>query len=219
MGYPKKTHNQTAVVFASNRGSNFEAIVKAIKKKKIPSLSIIHFFCSKKDAPAFDIAKKYSIPYTYLPLDIKKDKKNLSQYTEKIKDEWKKTFLQLKNLKPDWIFLCGFMKIIPNEIIHAWKFKILNIHPSLLPSFIGIHAQQQALNYGVTITGCTVHLVTEKLDGGPVILQKALSIREGEDLKSLEQRLLKIEHLAYIEAIKKITQSPFCVENNRIIWL
>lgn len=117
----------------------------------------------------------------------------------------------------DLICLAGFMRLLSSVFVSAFPNRIMNIHPALLPSFPGLHAQKQAVDYGVKVTGCTVHFVDEGLDSGPIILQKILEVKSDDTEDSLSQRLLPLEHAAYVEAVKLFFDGRVHVENRKVL--
>ena len=124
----------------------------------------------------------------------------------------------LREHKVDLVCLAGYMRLLSPEFIRAFPQRILNIHPSLLPAFPGLDAQKQALEYGAKITGCTVHFVDEHLDHGPIILQRAVPVVERDDVETLAARILKEEHIAYSEAIRRVLGGGWQVEGRRVIF-
>jgi phosphoribosylglycinamide formyltransferase 1 len=186
------------VVLVSGRGTNLQAIIDAQLSKTIGS-HITMVISNKKNVAALIRAKKANIPSQVI--DSKgKSKEDYNQKLEEV----------LQQLNPDLIVLAGYMKIIPPAIVSCFSNKIINIHPSLLPSFPGLNAQQQALNSGVKITGCTVHFVDNGCDTGPIILQECERIQDNDSEESLSSRLLKKEHILLVQAIQLI-------ENNKVI--
>ncbi|ABR30257.1 phosphoribosylglycinamide formyltransferase [Thermosipho melanesiensis] len=173
------------VILASGNGSNFETIVKATKNG-ILNANILMLITNKK-CFAEERAKCLNIPITRLGKNWSKDLYDL-----------------LKKLNPDLVVLAGFMKILPPNIVNS--FKIINIHPSLLPAFPGKDAIKQAYDYGVKVTGITIHYVDEGVDTGPIIFQKALEI-DGLTLDEIETNIHKLEHEYYPKVIQKILNS------------
>jgi len=169
----------------------------ADKQRLFYPLQIVGLVTNRKDAGARLIAKKYGIP-DYL-VDSSRFKTERGFDRKAYETELKECLL---GLAPDWICLAGYMLVLGTDIIRAFSGKIVNIHPSLLPKHKGLRPQQQALEAGDPVTGCTVHFVTEELDGGPVILQKSLPILPEETEESLSRRLLPLEHQTYVEALK-----------------
>tara|TARA_B100000945_G_scaffold284601_1_gene254338 strand:- start:864 stop:1445 length:582 start_codon:yes stop_codon:yes gene_type:complete len=176
-------------VFISGRGSNLKALVKSNKKKNSPIL-IKLIISNNSKAKGLIYAKKSKIK-KYI-IDFKK--KNISE---------EKLLKKLFNYKIDLICLAGFMKILSENFIKKFKKPILNIHPSLLPKYKGLNTHKRVIENGEKYTGSTVHLVSKKLDSGKIILQKKIKILKNDDEKSLEKKILKIEHKLYSKAIKK----------------
>ncbi|MCL1935705.1 MAG: phosphoribosylglycinamide formyltransferase [Defluviitaleaceae bacterium] len=178
-------------IFASGNGSNFEAIVKAIKNKEL-NLNKCILFSDKKNAYVLERAKKYNIENFVLSLN---DFNSKEEYEREIL-----SYLNKENI--DLILLAGYMKIIGTIILSKYENRIINIHPSLLPSFKGKNAIQDALNYGVKITGVTVHYVDSGIDTGKIILQEAVDILENDTIKSLSEKIHNVEHRIFIQALK-----------------
>lgn len=176
------------VVLVSGRGSNLQALIDAQTKNQIQShISLV--ISNKPNAFALERAQKAGI-------------RTLVITDQNRKTLFKNLLQTLKNENPDWIVLAGFMKILPPEFIQTFPQKIINIHPSLLPDFKGLNAQKQALEAGVSQTGCTVHFVDEGCDTGPIILQKTEAILPNDTVESLSARLLQKEHACLVEALQ-----------------
>ena len=180
------------VVFASGNGSNFEAIVKACNNKKIDA-KVLLLVCDKKEAYAIKRAKRMGIEcFVASPKDYPS------------KDDYEKAIIKkLASYNIDLICLAGYMRIIGNELLSVYEGKIINTHPSLLPSFRGKDAIEQAMNFGVKVYGITIHYVDSSLDGGKIIAQKSLEYK-GSDIEYIKKRLLKIEHKLYVDTINEI---------------
>jgi len=188
------------VILASGRGSNFEAIAHAVQNGSLKHLEIAGLISNKSDAAVLTKARTLNIP-SFL-IEYKKFKRAGSF----LKDEYENELLSLLvELSPNWICLAGYLLMLGPRIVRSFPNRIINIHPSLLPHFKGLHAQRQALEAGVTETGCTVHFVTEELDDGPIIVQKSILISDHETEESLKAKLLPLEHEAYIEALQKLS--------------
>ena len=192
-------------ILASGHGTNFEAIVKAVKKGRIKA-NIKFVLTDKKDAFVRKRAARFNIPDLFI--DPYKFNSRLDFDKEIIK--------LLKKEKIELIVLAGFMRILSQEFVKSFKNKILNIHPALLPAFRGEDAIKMAYHYGSKITGVTVHFVDEKLDNGPIILQEAIAINEKITLAELEQKIHKIEHEIYPRAIKLYTQKKLRIRGRRV---
>jgi len=124
----------------------------------------------------------------------------------------------LKDAKPDFVILAGYMRLLSSSFIEEWSNRIINIHPSLLPAFPGVDAQKQALEYGVKISGCTVHFVDENLDAGPIILQRAVDVRDDDTPETLSARILEQEHVAYVDALRLLSTHAWRIENRRVLF-
>jgi phosphoribosylglycinamide formyltransferase 1 len=118
----------------------------------------------------------------------------------------------------EWVCLAGYMRLLSPGFVSGFRHRIVNIHPSLLPSFPGLHAQRQAIDYGVRVSGCTVHLVDEGLDTGPIVVQRAVPVADGDDEDALAARVLEEEHRAYPEALRRLLTEPWRVEGRRVLF-
>ncbi len=178
-------------ILVSGRGSNLQAIIDAIQKGEV-NAEIAVIISNKKKALALEKGDRYGIPALFLDPKLYGSKKDYDlALVEK-----------LQSYAPDLICLAGYMRILRTEFIQAFAGRIINIHPSLLPSFPGLHAQKQALDHGVKIAGCTVHLVEEEVDAGPIILQAAVPVLNEDNEDSLSARILQQEHIIYPQAIQ-----------------
>lgn len=193
-------------VFISGRGSNFMALHENIKKGIIRDAEISVVFSNKGDAKGLDYAKKENIEVIVIP---SKDYNNRQEYDKKIVEA-------LKPYNIDLICLAGYMRIVTPELIKAYENKIINIHPALLPSFKGLHAQKQALEYGVKYSGCTVHFVDDGMDSGAIILQKVVEVYDDDTEDTLSERILKQEHIAYSEAVSLITSGKVVINGRKV---
>ena len=192
-------------VFASGRGSNLQAIIKAVKKGKIKA-NLALVLSDNKGAYALKRAKRAKIKTAVI--DPKPFKSREEYDAEVIK--------VLEQEKIDLIVLAGFMRIISSVLIGHYQNKILNIHPALLPSFKGTHGIDEAFNYGVKVTGVTVHFIDDKMDHGPIILQGAVKIEENDTLETLETKIHKLEHKLYPEAIRLFVEGKIKVEGRKV---
>lgn len=177
-------------VLASGRGSNFRAIQNAIETDQLDA-TIPILVSDREDAPALDLAKQRGIRAAYLPYD----KSNREDFE-------RKAAALLNEENCDLIILAGYMRILTPWFIRHFENRILNIHPSLLPSFKGLHPQRQALDAGVKFSGATVHLVIDDLDAGPIVAQAVVPVEDGDSEESLSARILAKEHQLYTEAIR-----------------
>jgi len=192
-------------VLASGRGTNLQAIIEAIEGGKIEGrINIV--ISDNRDAFALKRAKQNNIETQYVDFKSFKNREDYDKEIIKI----------LEEKKIDLVVLAGYMRIISPYFIKMYKNKIMNIHPALLPSFPGLHAQRQAVGYGVKISGCTVHFVDEGVDSGPVILQKAVEVKDDDTEESLAERILKEEHQIYPKAIQLFSEGRLIIKGRRI---
>lgn len=183
-------------VLISGRGSNFENIQKKIEAGALEA-QICCVISNKKTAGGLEIAAHYRIPSYTL---------NVSEFESFEKYEQEIVRI-LKEHKVDWVILAGYLRMVKKNLLQAFPNKILNIHPSLLPAFKGLNAQEQALAAGVKVAGCTVHFVNEDLDSGKIVGQKALQVLEDDTVESLSSRILTLEHQLYPEAIQAVIKN------------
>ena len=191
-------------ILISGRGSNFEAIANGIARRKLDA-EIAIVISNRANAPGLDIARDRGIPLRVIP----------SAGLER--EAYDKLLIEeLRIHEVDLVCLAGFMRLLSANVIRAFPNRVLNIHPSLLPAFPGLDAQRQALEYGVRITGCTVHFVDEFLDSGPIIIQAAVPVLDSDTVESLSARILSQEHLIYPKAIGHIADGRITVEGRRV---
>jgi len=193
-------------VLLSGRGSNFEALADSVAAQRIPDAEIAIVISNKPDALGLERAKSRGIP----ALAIASKGLEREAYDRKV-------VAVLQEQKVDLICLAGYMRLLSSFFIAAFPQRILNIHPSLLPSFPGLESQKQALDYGVKFAGCTVHFVDENLDSGPILLQSAVPVLDNDTLETLSSRILKEEHKIYTEAIAWVAQGNYRIEGRRVI--
>lgn len=178
-------------VFISGRGSNFLALLKNIEKGVLKNCQIAVVFSNNPNAKGLEYAAKAGIKTIVIP---SKNRSDRVEYDKEIINA-------LSEYNVDLICLAGYMRIVTEELVEAYKNKIINIHPALLPSFPGLHAQKQALDYGIKVSGCTVHFVDGGMDTGPIILQKTVPVYDNDTEDTLSARILEQEHTAYSEAV------------------
>ncbi len=188
-------------ILASGRGSNFQSIIDEIEAGRL-NASIKLLLVDNPDAYAIERAKKHSIEYLYI---------NPKEFSSK-DDFFRKIADELKTRNVELVVLAGFMRIVRKPLIDAFPNRIMNIHPALLPSFPGLHGQKQAVDYGSRISGCTVHFVDEGMDTGPVIIQAAVPVSPDDTEETLSERILKIEHKIFPEAIRLYAEGRLSVE-------
>lgn len=195
-------------VLASGRGSNLQALIDAIEEGKIRA-EIAVVISDNPEAQALNRADKYGIPA------VSVQRRNFTT-----REFFEKQILDIiEEKKCDLICLAGFMRILSSYFINNSEAKIINIHPSLLPSFPGLDAQKQALDYGVKFSGCTVHFVDEGMDSGPIILQAVVPVYDDDTEDTLAERILKEEHRIYPEAVKLIAEGKVKIEGRRVVRL
>ncbi len=193
-------------ILLSGRGSNFRAILKNIKKGYIKNSEISVVISDKPDAGGLKYAMEEKIPAYFI--DIKKFKN---------REEYEKRIIEiLKEFEVELVVLAGYMKIIGKIFIENFHNRIMNIHPALLPSFPGLHAQKKAIKYGVRYSGCTVHFVDEKTDHGPIILQAVVPVYQKDTEETLSVRILKEEHKIYSKAIKLFFEGKLKIEGRKV---
>ena len=192
-------------VLVSGRGTNLQTIIEAIEEGKIEG-KIKIVISDNLDAYALKRAEQHNIETQYIN---HKEFKNIEDYDKKIVET-------LENKEVELVVLAGYMRILSSYFIKAYKNKIINIHPALLPSFPGLRAQKQAVEYGVKISGCTVHFVDEGMDSGPIILQSAVEVSEDDTEESLAERLLKEEHQIYSQAIQLFSQGRLIIKGRKV---
>ncbi|HEY2117985.1 MAG TPA: phosphoribosylglycinamide formyltransferase [Candidatus Acidoferrum sp.] len=193
-------------VLLSGRGSNFEALADSVAAQRIPDAEIAIVISNKPDALGLERAKSRGIP----ALAIASKGLEREAYDRKV-------VAVLQEQKVDLICLAGYMRLLSPFFIAAFPQRILNIHPSLLPSFPGLESQKQALDYGVKFAGCTVHFVDENLDAGPIVLQATVPVYDRDDEHALSERILKEEHRIYTEAAKIILEGQYNIVGRRVI--
>ncbi|HJU95954.1 MAG TPA: phosphoribosylglycinamide formyltransferase [Nitrososphaera sp.] len=205
-----KRHLINLAVLISGRGSNMDAILAAIKSGMIRNANPCIVISNKPGTEGLQIAsEKYGIPTKVIPSDGLKG----WHYDQIIV-----TTLHEHGVTPESGLVClaGFMRIISPEFVRQYRMRIMNIHPALLPAFPGLNAQKQALDYGVKVSGCTVHFVDEGIDSGPVILQKAVPVMDRDNEESLSARILEQEHKLYPEAVRLFCGGRIKIEGRRV---
>jgi len=180
-------------ILISGRGSNMVALADAVFEGKVPDAEVAVVISDQAGAAGLEKARQCGIE----TLVIERTGRTREQHDREIVSA-------LQQRKIDLVCLAGYMRVLSAEFINAYRGRILNIHPSLLPAFRGLNAQQQALEQGARKSGCTVHFVDETLDGGPIILQREVAVREDDTVDSLAARILVEEHQLYAEAVAKV---------------
>lgn len=192
-------------ILISGRGSNFEAIADSIAAGNLPA-EIAVVISNRPDARGLETALQRGLNTVCLP----SKGMDRQQYDGMVVNELRKN-------QVDIVCLAGFMRLLSATMVRAFPNRILNIHPSLLPSFPGLDAQAQAIEHGVRVSGCTVHFVDEDLDAGPIIIQTAVPVLDEDDAHSLSERILKEEHRAYSEALRLVISGNYRIDGRRVI--
>ncbi|MGC1933158.1 MAG: phosphoribosylglycinamide formyltransferase [Candidatus Nitrosopolaris sp.] len=206
----KYTHLINLAILISGRGSNMEAILSAIKLQKIKNVRPSIVISDKPDADGLKIAsEKFGVTTKTLVGHGSKG----WEYDQKLLPVLEEYGV---NKKEGVICLAGFIRVLSREFVDAYKMRIMNIHPALLPSFQGLRAQKQALDYGVKVSGCTVHFVDEGIDTGPIILQKTVPVFASDTEELLAERILKVEHELYPEALGLFSKGNIRIEGRRV---
>jgi phosphoribosylglycinamide formyltransferase-1 len=193
-------------VLLSGRGSNFEALAESVSAGRIPGAEIAMVISNQPDALGLKRAEARGIPARLIP------SKGLQREAYD-----RQVVAVLQEYKVDLICLAGYMRLLSPYFVASFPQKILNIHPSLLPSFPGLESQKQALEHGVKFAGCTVHFVDENLDAGPIILQAAVPVLDSDDEHTLSERILREEHRIYSEAVNLILAGKYRIVGRRVL--
>ncbi len=201
-----QTRNGTFVVLASGRGSNFQAIIDRVEDYTIPA-TCLALITDNPKAYALERARAAGIPSEVVSYRSFPDKISYEDALIRV----------IEGYNPDLVVLAGYMRILGSTIVRRYVGRMINIHPSLLPSFPGLHAQDQAVQYGVKVAGCTVHFVTEDMDAGPVIIQRTVPVLLDDDGDSLAARILIEEHQAFPEAIRLFFTNKLVVEGRKVV--
>jgi phosphoribosylglycinamide formyltransferase-1 len=196
-------------VLVSGRGSNLEAILKATKSNFIKNASVEVVISNKPGVRALDIARNYGVRTEV----IESGGLDRTSFDNRLADA-----LIGRGVEPSsgLVLLAGYMRLLTPEFVSRFSGRVLNIHPSLLPSFPGLDAQKQALEHGVKVTGCTVHFVVADVDAGPIILQRAVEVMEGDTVETLSSRILKQEHVIYPYAVKLFVEGKLSVKGRKV---
>lgn len=192
-------------VLASGRGSNFQAVIDAIAAGTIPA-TCAALITDNPKAYAIERAENAGIPV-----------KVIDFASFPTREAYEKALLAaMQGARADLYVLAGYMRILGEEVVRAFPGKMVNIHPALLPSFTGLHAQRQAVLHGVKVAGCTVHFVDECLDGGPIILQRCVPVMDTDDEDTLADRILEQEHIAFPEAIRLFCEDRLEIAGRKV---
>src|SRR5712675_2158372 len=193
-------------VLLSGRGSNFEALADSVGAGRLPGAEIAVVVSNREGAPGIERAKERRIAARVIP------SKGLER---EVYD--RQVVAVLREFKVDLVCLAGYMRLLSPFFVASFPNRILNIHPSLLPSFPGLESQRQALEYGVKFAGCTVHFVDENLDAGPIIVQATVPVLDEDTEASLSETILKEEHRIYSEAVKIVLEGKYKITGRRVL--
>lgn len=194
------------VILISGRGSNMEAMIRARDQGELPGMEIVAVLSNRPDAKGLETATAAGIATQVLDHKAFADRES---FDAALGDA-------IEGFTPDLVVLAGFMRILTEGFVRRFEGRLLNIHPSLLPSFPGLHTHQRALDEGVRIHGCTVHFVTPALDHGPVVIQAAVPVLDGDDEATLAARVLAQEHVVYPRAVRWFVEGRLHLENGRV---
>lgn len=198
-------------ILISGRGSNMAAILSAIKSGNIKNINSAVVISNRTDAAGLKVAREdFGIPTEIVQSQGLKG----WDYDKKVISVLKKYDVRSRY---GLVCLAGFMRLISAEFIKEYPMQILNIHPSLLPSFPGLHAQKQAIEYGVKVSGCTVHFVDQGLDSGPIVLQRAVEVMDSDTEEELSERILRKEHELYPEAVRLFTEGKIKIMGRKVV--
>ena len=193
-------------VLLSGRGSNFEALADSVGRGRLPGAEIAVVVSNREGAPGVERAKERGIAARVIP------SKGLER---EVYD--RQVVAVLREFKVDLVCLAGYMRLLSPFFVASFPNRILNIHPSLLPSFPGLESQRQALEYGGKFAGCTVHFVDENLDAGPIVLQAAVAVRDDDTEETLSSRILAEEHRIYTEAVRIVLEGKYKIVGRRVV--
>ena len=194
-------------ILISGRGSNMLAIAEVVNSGVIPDSEVAVVISDKSGAEGLQKAKERNIE----TLVITRKGRTREEHDAEIIAELKKRNVEL-------VCLAGYMRLLSCDFVHAFSNRILNIHPSLLPSFKGLDAQRQAIEYGVRVSGCTVHLVDEDLDHGAIVAQKVVEVLDDDTTETLSARILEHEHALYVEAVRRIVEGNYKIVGRRVVF-
>jgi phosphoribosylglycinamide formyltransferase-1 len=206
LGYDVAAIMHSLGILLSGRGSNFVAIADSVDAGRIPDARISIVISNRADAPGIAIARERRLNALVIPSKGKPRE-----------EHDREVVAALKQSQADLVCLAGYMRLLSPWFVRQFPHKILNIHPSLLPAFPGLEAQEQAFAYGVKVSGCTVHFVDEELDHGPIIVQRAVGVLDGDTERTLAVRILEQEHIAYTEAINTVLNRNFDITGRRLV--
>jgi phosphoribosylglycinamide formyltransferase 1 len=207
MSFDSNNKRNTQIgILISGRGSNMLALADAVRDGRIPNAKIAVVISDQPEAAGLQRASERRLPTRVI------------ERRGRVREEHDREIVEaLKEHEVDLVCLAGYMRVLSSYFIEAFRNRILNIHPSLLPGFPGLDAQRQALEHGVKWTGCTVHFVDETLDGGPIIAQRIVPVRDDDTEQSLSARILEQEHQLYAEAVALVVSGEYEIAGRRVI--
>ncbi len=208
--YSNRVSNRFRIgVLGSGKGSNFAAIADAIAAGAVPS-DVAIVLSDVESAGILSLARDRQLPAQFVPP---------GKFRTKLDEDAEKAFVQtLQQARVDLIVLAGFMRVLKGDFLRAFEGRIVNIHPSLLPSFPGLEAWKQALDHGVKVTGCTVHYVDAGVDSGAIIAQQTVPVLDGDTTETLHQRIHAAEHELYPKCVAAIARGEISVQGRRVLW-
>jgi phosphoribosylglycinamide formyltransferase-1 len=195
-------------ILLSGRGSNFLAIQEAIARGEVPA-EIVLVASNVADAPGLARARELGLPTAAIPHQGQAGGRQAHE---------EKVIAAIREAGAEWVCLAGYMRLLSPAFVASFRQRIVNIHPSLLPAFPGLDAQGAAFAHGVKVSGCTVHLVDEGLDSGPIVVQHAVPVLAGDSAADLAARILEAEHQAYPEALRQLFDRPWRIEGRRLLF-
>ncbi|MFL6259742.1 MAG: phosphoribosylglycinamide formyltransferase [Thermoanaerobaculia bacterium] len=195
-------------ILLSGRGSNFLALHAAIERGEVPA-RIVLVLSNVAEAPGLAKARELGLPAVAVPHQGVPGSRRAHE---------EKVIAALRESGAEWVCLAGYMRLLSPDFVGAFRRRILNIHPSLLPAFPGLDAQEQAIAHGVKVSGCTVHLVDEGLDSGPIVVQRTVPVLDGDTAAALSARILEAEHQAYPEALRRLLTEPWTIAGRRLTF-
>lgn len=207
MSMLERMNKARLAILASGRGTNAVRLIEASKEGFFPA-EVAAVISDVKDAPVLAKAKELGVEALHLEPGPKK-----TYLVPEVEKEWVRV---LKEYRVDYILLAGFMRVLKRAFFESFANRIINIHPSLLPSFRGLDAQSQALDFGVKVSGATVHFVDDSLDSGPIIMQEPVEVREDDTVHTLSKRILEAEHRIYPEAVKLLVEGRLEIKGRKV---
>ena len=198
-------------VLVSGRGSNLDAILRAVKSRYIRNAVVSVVVSNKPGVRALRVAKRHCVETEVVAAEKGEER---AAYDSRLLESLKLHGVDREN---GLVLLAGFMRLLSPEFVRFYQGRILNIHPSLLPAFPGLDAQKQALDHGAKVSGCTVHFVVPEVDAGPIILQRAVKVREGDTVEALSSRILRQEHKLYPLAVKLFVEGKLSMNGRSVV--